>query len=132
MKKKIPVRRLADKENLLKKVLPVYEFPDKFIIGGIQMPIVWKEQIETGNVVRGAAFAPGIIEMMSNCTNGMKMSVLLHEAIHFITDHYGIEIPETPAAEERMIDQLSTAFFEFIQNNPEFIQQIIKYREVGE
>lgn len=85
-------------------------------VGGVDIPIINAEMDDFGQYVSSPGYE---IRLSDSISGSIRDMTLLHEVIHAVSDHYGLEFSE------RTVRVLETALVQVIRDNPVLMSSII-------
>jgi predicted PilT family ATPase len=105
------------------------KIPNSVRIGGIEYPIVYVKDLNTGvQLAYGHIdYDNCVIELSDNfgTAHEKRCCVLWHEILHGIREHAGIEI----ADEETVVDMFAKGIYQVLQDNGQRFFDIVKEME---
>lgn len=95
----------------------VLKIPSEVRIAGVDYFVTIREGLNNGqNMLRGQIlFDKSVIDLCPSQNHQMMSQTLLHEILHGIFYHYGIEMEEKK--EEEVVERLSHGLYQVLQDN---------------
>jgi len=90
----------------------------KLRIQGFDVAVIVEDLASQGMLGRCSTTNQKIV-VSSGIPEDVKNSTILHEAVHYISDLFNIDLSES------QVCILETAFFNFIKSNPAFIKSLL-------
>ena len=85
-------------------------------VGGVDIPIINTEMDDFGQYVSSSGYE---IRLSDSISGSLRDMTLIHEVIHAVSDHYGLEFSE------KTVRVLETAVVQIIRDNPVMMSSII-------
>lgn len=108
------------------------KLPEKIRIGGVEYPLVWIENLNDGvRMCYGQIdYDECVIRMSTSSGTGQQHQciTLLHEILHGIRNHAGLEIED----EEAVVDMYAKGLYQVLQDNAARLFDINATKKDGE